>query len=52
MDPTVLRGKDVNSDNVPHDDAKWLEKVRYAQKHALRHYHIGIPFMSIVVRGI
>lgn len=44
MDPKVLPGKNVSSDNVPHDDAKWLEKVRYAQKHALKHYHIGIPF--------
>ena len=44
MDPKVLPGKNVSSDNVPHDDAKWLEKVQYAQKHALNHYHIGIPF--------
>jgi hypothetical protein len=44
MDPTVLLGKDVSSDNVPTDDPQWLEKVKYAQEHALRHYHIGIPY--------
>lgn len=44
MDPKVMKGKDVNSDNVPTDDPDWLVKVRYAQKHGLRHYHIGIPY--------
>jgi hypothetical protein len=44
MDPALLRGKIVNSDNVPRDDKEWLKKVKYAQLHKLWHYHIGIPF--------
>ncbi len=44
MDPTVLPGKVVCSDNVPTDDKEWLAKVKYAQRHKLWHYHIGIPF--------
>ncbi|WP_421179882.1 hypothetical protein, partial [Aeromonas enteropelogenes] len=28
MDPVLLRGKIVNSDNVPRDDKEWLKKVK------------------------
>ncbi len=38
-----LLGKNVVSDNVPTDDPSWHEKVTYAQRHNLWHYHIGIP---------
>ena len=39
-----LKGKNIPSDNVPTDDPQWLEKVSYARKHNLAHYHIGIPY--------
>jgi hypothetical protein len=39
-----LKGKNHSSDNVPPEDVNWLEKVKYAQKHNLWHYHVGIPF--------
>ncbi|ENS5867113.1 hypothetical protein GKX74_002120, partial [Neisseria gonorrhoeae] len=38
-----LPGRNKSSDNVPADDPQWLEKVRFAQRHNLWHYHIGIP---------
>lgn len=40
---TNLTGRNKSSDNVPRDDPNWAEKVAYAQKHKLWHYHIGIP---------
>lgn len=43
-DQAILLGKNISSDNVPTGDPKWLEKVQYAQKNNLFHYHIGIPF--------
>ncbi|MCP2041929.1 hypothetical protein L1281_002547 [Neisseria sp. HSC-16F19] len=38
-----LPGRNKPSDDVPPDDPNWLEKVRYAQRYNLWHYHIGIP---------
>lgn len=38
-----LTGRNKSSDNVPTNHPNWLERVKYAQKHALWHYHIGIP---------
>ncbi len=38
-----LPGRNKSSDNVPTDDPEFVSKVRYAQKHKLWHYHIGIP---------
>lgn len=37
-----LEGRNKNSDNVHKDDPNFLEKVAYAIKHKLWHYHIGI----------
>lgn len=37
-----LEGKNKPSDDVPSGDPRWREKVSYAQKHHLWHYHIGI----------
>jgi len=42
-----LLGKNVPSCNVPHDDREFVKKVKYAQKHKLWHYHIGIPDYSL-----
>lgn len=38
-----LQGRNKNSDNVPKDHPNWAERVTYAQKYKLWHYHIGIP---------
>lgn len=38
-----LQGRNKPSHEVPTSDAQWLQKVQYAQKHNLWHYHIGIP---------
>ncbi len=38
-----LAGRNKNSDEVDKDDPEWLDKVTYAQKYNLWHYHIGIP---------
>ncbi len=40
---TGLPGRNKSSDSVPTDDPQWLEKVQFAQRHNLWHYHIGIP---------
>lgn len=33
----------LSSANVHKDDPNWSDKVAYAQKYQLWHYHIGIP---------
>lgn len=38
-----LAGRNKPSHEVPTDDPDWREKVAYAQRHHLWHYHIGIP---------
>ena len=38
-----LPGRNKSSDEVPKDDPDFLKKVKYARKHNLWHYHIGIP---------
>lgn len=38
-----LQGRNKSSDHVPKDDPNWSERVSYAQKYHLWHYHIGIP---------
>lgn len=37
-----LQGRNKSSDSVPTNDPKWSEKVSYAQRYHLWHYHIGI----------
>lgn len=46
-----LQGRNKSSDNVPKDDPNWSQKVAYAQKHKLWHYHIGIPKYSTATNG-
>lgn len=46
-----LQGRNKNSDNVPKDDPHWSQKVAYAQKHKLWHYHIGIPHYETANNG-
>lgn len=38
-----LQGRNKSSDHVPTDDPNWSQKVTYAQRYQLWHYHIGIP---------
>lgn len=38
-----LQGRNKSSDHVPTDDPNWSQKVAYAQRYQLWHYHIGIP---------
>ena len=40
---TNLVGRWKNSNEVDNDDPNWMDKVTYANKHKLYHYHIGIP---------
>lgn len=37
-----LEGRNKASDDVDKNDPKYITKVRYARKHVLWHYHIGI----------
>ena len=46
-----LKGKNVSSENVPYGTPNWHQKVRYAQKHKLHHYHIGIPTYILSSNG-
>lgn len=46
-----LKGRNKSSDNVPHHHPNWSERVAYAQKHKLWHYHIGIPNYEITQNG-
>ncbi|MDO4223327.1 MAG: hypothetical protein Q4D05_04775 [Acinetobacter sp.] len=46
-----LQGRNKSSDTVPKDDPKWVEKVSYAQKYRLWHYHIGIPAYVLSAQG-
>lgn len=46
-----LTGRNKSSDNVPTDDPNWTAKVKYAQKHHLWHYHIGIPDYETATNG-
>lgn len=48
---TDLIGRNKSSDNVPKDDPNWSQKVAYAQKHKLWHYHIGIPKYETATNG-
>ncbi|WLF84400.1 hypothetical protein [Moraxella sp. ZY210820] len=48
---TGLKGRNKNSDNVPTNDPNWSERVAYAQKYQLWHYHIGIPNYELSERG-
>lgn len=38
-----LVGRNKSSDQVPTNHPNWLERVMYAKKYNLWHYHIGIP---------
>lgn len=38
-----LQGRNKSSDQVPTHNPNWSERVNYAQKYKLWHYHIGIP---------
>ncbi|MFB2538556.1 MULTISPECIES: hypothetical protein [unclassified Acinetobacter] len=38
-----MTGRNKASHEVPTDDPNWRDKVSYAQKYHLWHYHIGIP---------
>ncbi len=46
-----LIGRNKSSDNVPKNDPNWTAKVKYAQKHHLWHYHIGIPNYETATNG-
>lgn len=46
-----LKGRNKSSDHVPHHHSNWSERVAYAQKHKLWHYHIGIPNYEITQNG-
>lgn len=46
-----LKGRNKSSDNVPRHHSNWSERVAYAQKHKLWHYHIGIPNYEISSNG-
>lgn len=48
---TNLKGRNKSSDNVPTEDPNWRDKVAYAQKYQLWHYHIGIPDYSLANNG-
>lgn len=46
-----LKGRNKSSDHVPTNDPNWRDKVAYAQKYQLWHYHIGIPDYSTANNG-
>ena len=46
-----LQGRNKSSDNVPIDNPNWQQRVIYAQKYKLWHYHIGIPYYEIANNG-
>ncbi|MFW2176341.1 MULTISPECIES: hypothetical protein [unclassified Moraxella] len=46
-----LTGRNKSSDNVPFNDPNWSDKVAYAQKYQLWHYHIGIPNYTMTNNG-
>lgn len=46
-----LTGRNKSSDNVPTNHPNWLERVKYAQRHKLWHYHIGIPHYETASNG-
>lgn len=48
---TQLKGRNKSSDNVPTNDPNWTNKVAYAQKHKLWHFHIGIPDYTLSEKG-
>lgn len=48
---TNLTGRNKSSAEVPTNDPDWLNKVKYAQKHKLWHYHIGIPKYETATNG-
>lgn len=46
-----LQGRNKSSDQVPTDNPNWSERVAYAQKYKLWHYHIGIPTYVLSEKG-
>lgn len=46
-----LLGRNKPSHEVPTDNPNWSERVAYAQKYKLWHYHIGIPYYIQSVQG-
>ncbi|MFB2538231.1 MULTISPECIES: hypothetical protein [unclassified Acinetobacter] len=46
-----LQGRNKASDNVPFDHPNWSERVAFAQKYHLWHYHIGIPNYTTASNG-
>lgn len=46
-----LQGRNKSSDNVPFNHPNWSERVKYAQKNNLWHYHIGIPHYELSEKG-
>lgn len=48
---TNLPGRNKPSHDVPKDDPNWREKVEYAMRHNLWHYHIGIPSYETASNG-
>jgi hypothetical protein len=46
-----LLGRNKPSWDVPTDDPEWLNKVTYARKHNLYHYHVGIPTYTLSSYG-
>lgn len=39
-----LQGRNKSSDDIAPTTQKNLEKIQYAQKHCLWHYHLGVPY--------
>lgn len=39
-----LQGRNKSSADIAPTTKKNLEKIRYAQKHCLWHYHLGVPY--------
>lgn len=46
-----LTGRNKSSDNVPVHHVNWRDKISFAQKYKLWHYHIGIPYYKTATNG-